>query len=94
MAVELTLELILLLLLAGLLAGGIDAIAGGGGLIALPALLFAGLTPAEALATNKLQGSFGTTTAALHFLRHGHVDRHGLRPQVQANLAQHSNDPT
>lgn len=44
---------------AAFLAGAIDAIAGGGGLITVPVLLAAGLSPAEALATNKLQGCAG-----------------------------------
>lgn len=87
MALELTLELLLLLFLAGLLAGSIDAIAGGGGLIALPALLFAGLTPAEALATNKLQGSFGTLSASLYFVRRGLVDLRRMRWMIMATFA-------
>ncbi|MFT5720241.1 MAG: putative membrane protein YfcA, partial [Motiliproteus sp.] len=58
MEINLSYELLALLFGVGLLAGFIDAIAGGGGLISLPALLFAGLTPAQALATNKLQGTF------------------------------------
>ena len=45
------------------LTGFIDAIAGGGGLIMMPALLFAGVPPVNALATNKLQSMFGTATA-------------------------------
>jgi len=49
--------------LAGLCAGFIDAIAGGGGLISLPALLWAGLPPHLALGTNKLQSAIGTTMA-------------------------------
>ena len=49
--------------LAGLCAGFIDAIAGGGGLISLPALLWAGLPPHLALGTNKLQSAVGTTMA-------------------------------
>ena len=44
-----------LLALVALVAGFIDAIAGGGGLLALPSLLLAGLDPVSALATNKLQ---------------------------------------
>ena len=55
-------------------AGVFDGIAGGGGLIALPALLLAGLDPLSALATSKLQGSFGTGSAALEYARHGHID--------------------
>ena len=60
-----------LLLAAALVAGFIDAIAGGGGLLALPALLLAGLPPAAALGTNKLQGLFGTGMAALAYARGG-----------------------
>jgi len=63
----------LLLVMAGFLAGFIDSIAGGGGLIALPALLFAGLPPQLALGTNKLQGTFGTFFAARNYLKHGHA---------------------
>ena len=53
------------------LTGFIDAIAGGGGLIMLPALLFAGVPPLNALATNKLQSMFGTATAFSNFARAG-----------------------
>jgi uncharacterized membrane protein YfcA len=56
----------------------LDSIAGGGGLIAFPILLGTGMNPVQALATNKLQGSFGTTTAALHYYRHGEIEREGM----------------
>lgn len=56
-------EILLLLFTAGLVAGFIDAIAGGGGLIAVPALLWTGLPPQIALGTNKMQSSFGTLMA-------------------------------
>ncbi|MCP3866520.1 MAG: TSUP family transporter [Gammaproteobacteria bacterium] len=59
----------MLLFATGLIAGLVDAIAGGGGLITLPVLLAAGLAPTEALATNKLQGSFGTLSSSLYFIR-------------------------
>lgn len=65
--------LALLVLIAGV-AGMIDAIAGGGGLLALPALLWAGLPPVQALATNKLQGTFGTLTSSWNFVRRGEID--------------------
>jgi uncharacterized protein len=70
-------EILLLLIAVAALAGLIDAIAGGGGLLALPALLWAGLPPVQALATNKLQGSFGTFAASWNFLRRGEI---GLKP--------------
>jgi uncharacterized membrane protein YfcA len=56
------------------LTGFIDAIAGGGGLIMMPALLFAGVPPVNALATNKLQSMFGTATACFNYWRKGLVD--------------------
>jgi uncharacterized membrane protein YfcA len=56
------------------LTGFIDAIAGGGGLIMMPALLFAGLSPIHALATNKLQSVFGTCVAMVNFGRKGLID--------------------
>jgi uncharacterized membrane protein YfcA len=67
-------EILLVLVAVAALAGMIDAIAGGGGLIALPAILWAGLPPVQALATNKLQGTFGTLTASYQFIRSGQVD--------------------
>ena len=63
-----------LVCLAALCAGFVDSIAGGGGLLALPALLLAGLDPVAALATNKLQGTFGTASATFAYWRKGHVD--------------------
>lgn len=51
------------------LAGFIDALAGGGGLLTVPALLAVGLSPAQALATNKLQACGGSLSASLYFVR-------------------------
>ncbi len=56
------------------LTGFIDAIAGGGGLIMMPALLSAGVPPINALATNKLQSMFGTAVAFANYARKGQVD--------------------
>ncbi|MGH6705870.1 MAG: TSUP family transporter [Sphingomicrobium sp.] len=56
------------------LTGFIDAIAGGGGLIMMPALLFAGVPPINALATNKLQSMFGTAIAYRNYALKGLVD--------------------
>ncbi len=80
-------ELLFFLVAIAGLAGAVDAIAGGGGLITLPALLWAGLPPVQALATNKLQGSFGTLSASLHFLVRGHVLCRQLWPLVLATFA-------
>ena len=51
----------------GLLAGFVDSIAGGGGLITLPVLLSFGLDPRHALGTNKLQATFGSASASWHY---------------------------
>ncbi|MDF1607626.1 TSUP family transporter [Hoeflea sp. YIM 152468] len=74
-----TLILTLLLLAAAFMAGFVDSIAGGGGLIAVPALLLAGFSPVEALGTNKLQGLFGSGSATVAYARKGHVD---LKSQI------------
>jgi hypothetical protein len=71
---EMTRSSYLILFFSGLLAGFVDAIAGGGGLISLPALLSVGLPPQLALGTNKFQGSFGTLSAAANFIRKGKVN--------------------
>ncbi|MCX6929581.1 MAG: TSUP family transporter [Verrucomicrobia bacterium] len=51
----------------GLVAGFVDSIAGGGGLISLPVLLSFGLDPRHALGTNKLQATFGSASASWHY---------------------------
>jgi uncharacterized membrane protein YfcA len=86
MFAELAPEIVILLALAALLAGFIDAIAGGGGLIAMPALLLAGFAPVEALGTNKLQGLFGTGSAAITYASKGHVDLRGQLPWAMLAL--------
>lgn len=61
----------LLLALCGAAAGFVDAIAGGGGLLTVPALLWAGLPPAMALGTNKMQSACGTALAVWTYARAG-----------------------
>lgn len=58
-----------LLFAVGLVAGTVDAVAGGGGLITVPALLTLGLPVPLALGTNKFQSSFGSVSASWHFLQ-------------------------
>jgi len=57
-----------------LLAGFVDSIAGGGGMISLPAYYLAGLSPAVAAGTNKLSAMMGTTLAAGTFARAGKLN--------------------
>ena len=56
------------------LAGLIDSIAGGGGLISLPAYLIVGLPPHTALANNKMSSTFGTLITTLRYFQHGMID--------------------
>ena len=69
-----TIDIIAILVAVAFLAATIDAMAGGGGLITIPALLAAGVPPVAALATNKLQSSFGTCGAVVAFARRRHID--------------------
>jgi uncharacterized membrane protein YfcA len=80
--------LILLALMAvGMLAGFVDAIAGGGGMITVPALLSAGLPPVAALGTNKMQSVVGTGMAVLTYWRRGFVDVPRLIPAIALTFA-------
>lgn len=67
--------MILLLAAAAFGAGLVDAIAGGGGLVTVPALLAAGLPAPVALATNKGQASFGAISSFASFWMRDGVDR-------------------
>ena len=71
---ELTLQLLLILFVVAFVAGFVDSIAGGAGLITIPALLIAGVPPLQTLGTNKLQGIFGATSATISYARGGRVD--------------------
>lgn len=64
---------------AAFVAGVVDAIAGGGGLLTLPALLLAGLPVSHALGTNKGQAVFGSGAALLTFARAGKIERTRLK---------------
>ena len=70
---EFTNDALILLGLIAVVAGFVDSIAGGGGLITVPAMLLFQVPPINALATNKLQGSFGTATAAMTMFRRGKI---------------------
>ncbi len=74
MIFEISGDLLIILVVAAFAAGFIDSIAGGGGLITVPALMLAGLPPVMALATNKVQSLFGSGMAAITYARAGLVD--------------------
>ena len=76
----------LLLLLCALAAGFIDAVAGGGGLITIPALLWAGLPVQTALGTNKMQACCGTALAVRNYSRAGLIHWREVRAGVLVTL--------
>jgi hypothetical protein len=71
---EPTLHVFLIVLPAVFLAGVVDSIAGGGGLLSVPAYLAAGLPPHYVLGNNKFSSSFGTLFATLRYHQHGMID--------------------
>ncbi len=72
---HLTLEVVLLLAVAGFVSAFVDSTVGGGGLISLPALLFTGISPALALGTNKLAGTISSFTSTMSYLKSGKISR-------------------
>lgn len=79
-----TLHVLVLMGVAALLAGWVDAVVGGGGLIQLPALLlgFPGAAPAQILATNKIASVWGTLTSAITYARRVHPDLRTALPMA------------
>lgn len=78
--------LMLTLFLTGLIAGTVDAIAGGGGLISVPMLFFVGLPPHLVFGTNKLQGALGNLMATRRFWRAGLIASREVRLGVFTGL--------
>jgi hypothetical protein len=70
----------------GLIAGFIDSIAGGGGLITLPVLLAVGLPPHLAIGTNKVQSVFGSGTATWRYGREGLIPWKRIWPGIVMSL--------
>lgn len=68
------------------LAGLVDAIGGGGGLISLPAFLIAGLPPHAAIATNKISSPFGTALATYRFAKAKLINLKLAAPAVVAAI--------
>lgn len=75
-------ESLIVLGLVAFAAGWVDAIAGGGGLVSLPAIFLAGVPAHVALGTNKAQAICGTTVATLRYAWSGQVDFRRLRGWV------------
>ncbi|MEW5008258.1 MAG: TSUP family transporter [Cycloclasticus sp.] len=79
LATELTPLMILSLSVVAFVAGYISSIAGAGGLITLPILLWFGLPPINALATNKVQSALGTLSSSWNFFRKGYINLTEIR---------------
>lgn len=84
---EITVVTVVLLAVAGFAAGWVDAVVGGGGLIQLPALLLVpGISPVQALATNKVGSIMGTTVSATTYYRAVHPDMRTALPMALTAL--------
>ncbi|MFM2479324.1 TSUP family transporter [Celerinatantimonas sp. MCCC 1A17872] len=79
-------ELLAFLLIVAIIAGTIDTLAGGGGLISIPALMASGVPPLMALGTNKFQGSFGSAMASLLMFRSRRVRWRDVRGGILGSL--------
>jgi uncharacterized protein len=75
----LTPTVLLVLFFVAVLAGFVDSIAGGGGLLVIPTLFAVGLSPAQVFGTAKLGACFGSFSASLTFIRRGEVQ---VRPML------------
>lgn len=86
---ELDLWIVLVLCLAAIAAGWVDAVSGGGGMLQLPALLLAvpADAPVQALGTNKLSSMMGTAAAARTYLRHVQLDVRTALPMAGVAFA-------
>lgn len=84
LGVEISIEVILFLFLAATVAGFMDTLAGGGGLITVPALIVSGVPPLAALGTNKLQSSFGSGTASFLLFKRKKIHWIELRSMMLA----------
>lgn len=77
---ELSIDMLFFLFAASVVAGTMDTMVGGGGLITLPSLMLTGMSPINALGTNKLQGCIGTGTATFLLLRQSKIRWRHVRP--------------
>ncbi|SEC13034.1 hypothetical protein SAMN04489807_2958 [Microbacterium hydrocarbonoxydans] len=85
---QLTWGTLILVIVAAFAAGWIDAVVGGGGLLQLPALLLIpGISPLQALATNKLASVFGTATSSVTYYRRARPDIRTALPMAAIALA-------
>lgn len=82
----LTLTSLLFLCAAGFLASAVDSIAGGGGIISLPAIIAAGVPPHLALGTNKFASTFASFTSTMKFARSGKITFKLVKYQIPCTI--------
>ena len=79
-------EILTFLFIVGMVAGFLDTLVGGGGLLAVPALLLSGIPPIYVLGTNKLQGSMGTGIATVLLFRKKKLDWNTIKYLMLASF--------
>lgn len=75
-------DILIMLFVFAIFAGFIDSIAGGGGLISIPALFWAGLTPIEVIGTSKLQSTAGSGMASYRYAKQGFINFEFILPAL------------
>ena len=81
-----SIEILTFLFFVGVVAGFLDTLVGGGGLLAVPALLLSGIPPIYVLGTNKFQGSMGTGIATFLLFRKKKLDWNSLKNLMFASF--------
>lgn len=71
---------------AGFLAAAVDSIAGGGGMISLPAIMAAGVPPHLALGTNKFASTWGSITSTIKFARSDKINFNLVKYQIGCTI--------
>ena len=88
---QLTVQMVLIAVVGVFLASFVDGIAGGGGIISVPAYLLAGLPPHLALGTNKLSSCIGTAVSTARYIKGGFIDwKLGIPAVLLALLGAHA----
>ena len=87
---QLTVQMVLIAVVGVFLAAFVDGIAGGGGIISVPAYLLAGLPPHLTLGTNKLSSCIGTAVSTGRYIKGGLIDwKRGIPAVLLALLGAH-----
>ncbi|MDC0491737.1 TSUP family transporter [Candidatus Pseudothioglobus singularis] len=81
-----SIEILTFLFFVGVVAGFLDTLVGGGGLLAVPALLLSGIPPLYVLGTNKFQGSMGTGIATFLLFRKKKLDWNSVKNLMFASF--------